>query len=1233
MSNGVHTSSFWANNGVHCYPTSGGGGSASPSGPGGGGSGGGGSSHTSNNPQTITTTRPDKSKNPCADSRGLGDPIIPSTGNKIEAITDFSTPGEMGLNFTRHYISRNVHGSTVEGGWTDNLDYELHYRCLAENPAYCTTVTFMRPDGSFITFNSSSTAIPGGHVIGPFTEVGGGGHATLTYDNSGDGFPGIYTLVDEDGQTYTFGEDNGQSAGYGLLSIADVSGVGWRIYHLRNSAVTTVKHTSGQVMTLTTSTSGSLSVLTVTDPAGNDYVYQSNSSLSFNLLPSSLETVIFPGSVPTTVTYKYTNLIPGNVLSGAIQEVDYNGVPHDLTTYDSAGRANSGSKADGTQKTSIVYSANSTGPVATVTNPLGHVSVYQYNASAELLSITGQASSRCAASFASSTYDANGNLQSAKDSNGNTTQYTYSAANQLLRKVEGVGTSVARTTNYVWDTTPGTNRLLSVTVVGWSQTSYTYNAQNRLATVSVKNLSADGTSGQVLTTTYRYVLYGNGMVQTVSVIHPSPNNSDTDIYSYDALGNLTSGANGLGQTTTYSNYNGLGEPQHIVEPNGNVTDLAYDGRGLLMTKTTYPKGAAATSTYTYDQFSLPNSLSTPDGEVTHWNRNAVGVLQTITHNDKDGTSTETFGYDANGDITSDTVTRNGTVSIAKTVSYDELGRPYRQQGMHGQSVTYTYDGNSNVQSSTNALGHVASFTYDALDRVTQKTESGGASPAIPSASPSLSAPANNKTGGYTVSWTGVTGATGYTLQQQINGGAWQTVEYTASTTWGAVGKSDGTYGYRVQACNSSGCGPWSGIVSVVVALAPTNAPSLSVPGTNNTGAFVVSWSNVDNATSYTLQESVNSGAWSTVQSAATTSWSASSKTTATYGYQVQGCSNNGCGPWSAISNVAVTLPPTGVPALSAPSTNYTGNYVVSWSGVGAATRYELDEQINAGAWAAVQNASAISWSASGRGSATYHYRVRACNDGGCAGFSPTSAVAVTRAPGSAPALSVPSSNGNGTYTVSWGGVAGATSYQLQEQVNGGSWVLVQNSAAASKAFSGRSTGSYGYRVAACNVAGCSSMSATKVLAETVPIAINGQSYTGYDAIPLGKYGSAIVGFEIVSGTTWEVFTSFYNNGAGGRRFARATGSIPTSAVTVKYTWTFVGYPSGMADAGGNISNPASSPVNVSSNPATLYTTADWPQTSMDRGRIYHLRVDFYNAIGINISSSTATMTAETTGSP
>ncbi len=65
-----------------------------------------------------------------------------------------------------------------------------------------------------------------------------------------------------------------------------------------------------------------------------------------------------------------------------------------------------------------------------------------------------------------------------------------------------------------------------------------------------------------------------------------------------------------------------------------------------------------------------------------------------------------------------------------------------------------------------------------------------------------------------------------------------------------------------------------------------------------------------------------------------------------------------------------------------------------------------------------------------------------------------------------------------SYTISWTTVSNATSYQLQQQLNGGSWSTVYNGAGTGKSFSGMGAGSWNYRVRACNAAGCGGYSAT-----------------------------------------------------------------------------------------------------------------------------------------------------------
>lgn len=1082
---------------------------------------------------TGTTIDPAKDKSGCANQGA--EPVVLNTGTKVETYSVFSTPGEMGLKYVLYYHNRNANH------WTDDTYYWLDTACAYDpnyNGGVCRGVMYYRPDGSKILFNGKAGA-------GPFTEAGGDGLVTLTYNPAS----ATYTLQDEDATTKVF------SNGGGYLSIKDASGIGWTFSgsQANGIATTTVTHTNGQSYTIT---SGPLTYTTVnnksvysepvviTDPAGNVYALHTTGA--------NYDLISFPGSPATAISFKY--ILAGS--SDGMSEVDYNGAPYTYTTYRSDTSAYNGWAtgtylADGSQNVGINYETDSAGNVsAVITNPLGHQTTQLYDGTygsgsaynGQLSSVNNDAVTDCGSTVATRAYDVNGNLQQTVDNNGNVHTYDYAANGQLQTETEAYGTSIARTTDYVWDPNQQLNRLTSITVEGWSKTAYTYNAQNRMASVAVTNLSGNGTANQTLTTSYNYTLYANGIVHTLSVTHPSSNNSDTDVSTYDTLGNLTSFANGLGQTTTYSNYNGLGEPGHIVGPNGDATDYVYDARGRVQTKTTYPNGTAASSQYTYDGFGMLYTLTTPDNEVTTWNRDAEMRVQTITHNDKDGTSTETFGYDPNGDVTSHVVTRGGITSLSEGALYDALGRLYQKQGQHGQTLTYGYDGNGNVLTVTDAVGHNTVNTYDHLDRLTQTTESGGASPPMPSSAPTLSEPASSNSGDYTVSWTTVSGATNYFLQEEVNGGSWVTAINTGSTSWNASSQPSGSYGYQVKACNATGCSPWSaqGSTTVSIPTAPTSAPALTVPASSATGSYAVSWAGVTGAASYNLQQRINSGSWTTVQSSAATGWNASGEASGSYAYQVQACNAVGCGPWSTTGTTTVTLPPI---------------------------------------------------------------------------------------PG-APTLTVPANNGTGSYTVSWGSVSGASSYNLQQQVNGGGWTTVASPAASSWAASGEASGSYGYRVQSCNVSGCSGWSSTGTVTVTIPVplAINGQSYTESYAIPQGKTGSAEIGFGIASGT-WSVFGSK----PSATNATLASGAVPAAAVTVQYVWTNLGAAPGDAASTGTLSNPAASPVALTTSPSSYYATSTYSATSSGNGEQYQLTVTFFNAAGINVSSSTCTLTAKVVG--
>lgn len=656
----------------------------------------------------ATTTNPKEDQNGCPDRQG--EPIEVSYGSKEESQTLFALPGEMGLKYVLNY-------SSMTGATTDNLGYDLNLDCNGRD-GLCTFVTFTRPDGSSLTFSGNPKLKYGG-----FPEAGGDGVATLNHNSDGS-----WTLHDENATTQTYVSTDGVDAL--LTSIKDASGVGWTIARsgeFPSPTSATISHTDGQHFTVTyaaDTVGGKITgyTSTVTDPAGNIYTLQMNPY-------GNLTSEALPGSPQTVITFVYDSS------ETRLVEMEYNGTPYSYTTYSTAGLATGTHLADASDATSIVYSYPSSGTMtATITNPLGHRSVNQYasvngadgNPYYQLASTSNDAVQDCGATVQTQSYDSNGYLAKVVDNDGITHTYSYAATGQLQAETEGYGTAVARTTNYTWDTNTQLNRQLSVTVPGESKISYTYNAQNRIASVTRTNLTGIGTANESLITTYTYALYGDGMVQTMTVTQPSPGGSDHVTYAYDAYGNLTSVTDGLGHVTSYSNYNGLGEAGKVVGPNGDETDYTWDARGRVGSKTTHPNGTTATWTYAYDGFGLLSQLSAPDGEVTTWSRDAEKRVTAITHNDKDGTSTETFAYDANNDVTSDVIARGSDIGKSTSYAYDALGRVYQVKGSHGQVLTYDYDGNGNVLSITDALGHTTRYAYDALNRVSSTTDAAGA---------------------------------------------------------------------------------------------------------------------------------------------------------------------------------------------------------------------------------------------------------------------------------------------------------------------------------------------------------------------------------------------------------------------------------------------------------------------------------------------------------------------------
>ncbi|MBA0448335.1 RHS repeat domain-containing protein [Stenotrophomonas maltophilia] len=270
------------------------------------------------------------------------------------------------------------------------------------------------------------------------------------------------------------------------------------------------------------------------------------------------------------------------------------------------------------------------------------------------------------------------------------------------------------------------------------------------------------------------------------------------------------------------------------------------------------------------------------------------------------------------------------------------------------------------------------------------------------------------------------------------------------------------------------------LVAQVHGEAAPSVPALSAPGYITQGSVNLTWSPAGGANRYELQRALT-GTWSTVFDGAAQSFTSTGLVTGTYQFRVRGC-RAVCGGWSNVASVAVALAPSTVPALTVPATAFNGTYNVGWSAASGAERYELQESANGGAWGQVHNAAGQSKAFSGKAAGSYSYRIRACNPVGCTGYSATASVAVVYPPVAAPSVSAPARSAPGSIGIGWNGVAGATRYTLQESSNGGGWVTLFDGNASSYATAARGVGSYGYRVAACNGAGCGPWSATATVA-------------------------------------------------------------------------------------------------------------------------------------------------------
>ena len=589
----------------------------------------------------------------------------------------------------------------------------------------------------------------------------------------------------------------------------------------------------------------------------------------------------------------------------------------------------------------------------------------------------------------------------------------------------------------------GLNRLLttqSVMFGGDNKAAFSYDALDNLKTFKV------GTA-----VNYRYAYNGKQQLETVNDA-----SSGTGLIGigYDLQGNVINRngqlfdfdyGNRLRQATNKESYRYDANGRRVLNDSptqGKIFSL-YDQGGVLRRQQDQRTGK--TSEYIYLGGSLVarviNAQALPVPTTSVPASSSTG-LYTVTWTPTSGTT----GYEVQEKVGS---------AGSWTGIYNGTGTTYTASGKANGAYSY--------RSRACLYANCSAWSNEATVAVLL----------VPTSAPSITSPATAVNGNFTVTWGSVSNTTAYKLEQQIGSGTWGEIYSGTDQSKAFTAMAAGSYGYRVRACSSSGCGGYSATTLTTAVYAPGAPAAPTVPGTATSSSYAVSWSAVSGATEYRLEESANGGTWTQVSASSSTSYAASGRASGSYAYRLQACNAAGCSGYSATSTVTVTLAPTVAPTVSAPASSSTGSYSVSWGAVGGATGYELRENSSL-----IYSGAGNSTSIGGKGNGSYQYTARACNSSGCGPWSAALTTAVNLIPipamPSTVTLTIEELGGKPVmlnYSIQWSAVSGAVSYEVQRSTQSGTSQIVY--AGGNTVYYFHSTISYLVQVRACNATGCS----------------------------------------------------------------------------------------------------------------------------------------------------------------
>lgn len=256
-------------------------------------------------------------------------------------------------------------------------------------------------------------------------------------------------------------------------------------------------------------------------------------------------------------------------------------------------------------------------------------------------------------------------------------------------------------------------RVKGITLPGTQKMIFTYNLAGQLIQVG----SADNERWRV-----QYDAMGNITQEKVKTTTGTDRSTITR--EFDSLGRMLTETLGPGRTTEWE-YDENGNPERVTSPRSHATDMAFDPRNRLY-ETIAPDGG--TTTTLYDAKDDITAFTDAALVQTTFVRNGFGEVIREVNPDR---GTSTYEYDAAGNVTKSTDARGQVIDY----SYDFLNRLTQKTPASrpaSEIVTYGYD--SNTLGACRCIGRLASVTdstgtlrygYDHRGNLIGKGQSGG----------------------------------------------------------------------------------------------------------------------------------------------------------------------------------------------------------------------------------------------------------------------------------------------------------------------------------------------------------------------------------------------------------------------------------------------------------------------------------------------------------------------------